>query len=448
MQCHHLARQDSSSTSFSDRSASSFSTASDDDDLTLPSFEDEHETETGKSTPQSDDIAMQGDEEPPYDYKRHGRAILTDEQAREIFRHKPSPDSKERDRAGILARTYGVSVKTVRDIWVGRTWYRATVHLDPSKPVSAERLQRRPGRPRGVKDSRPRTRKWPRFDTAAAALGLDPRLLMQLADAARAGRWPQGDGASAGSSGGGGDTAAFDVVAAAARFFALAPLALQTAASASAAAAAGPAAAAADSSAPTPSLPTTPPRAAPGAAPSYSTPAAAPRPLDPPAVARNHQHGVFERGWAGPGAAAGGAPLRDMVDPFQPDFGFWSSANMSQPGPAEAGAGAEDGGADWGEPLACNLRLRFDPVACSREWGAPWPHVACYDGDGSGCSGSSWAQAAACGAGASGCLAQDGGAAAAVPHAWELGGNGPVAYMGGEGVPVLSGALPARYERG
>ena len=374
---------------------------------------------------------MGGDEESPYDYKRHGRAILTDEQARDIFRHKPSPNSKERDRAGILARTYGVSVKTVRDIWVGRTWYRATVHLDPSKPVSAERLQRRPGRPRGAKDSRPRTRKWPRFDTAAAALGLDPRLLMQLADAARAGRWPQGDGASAGSSGGGGDTAAFDVVAAAARFFALAPLALQTAASASAAAAAGPAAAAADSSAPTPSLPTTPPRVAPGAAPSYSTPAAAPRPLDPPAVARNHQRGVYERGWAGPGSAAGGAPPFEVVDPFQPDFGFWSSANMSQPGPAEAGAGAEDGGADWGEPLACNLRLRFDPVACSREWGAPWPHHhAGWGGVGGG--GSSWAQ--------------DGGAATAAPHAWELGGNGPVAYMGGEG--VLSGALPARYERG
>ena len=136
-----------------------------------------------------------------------------------------------------------------------------------------------------------------------------------------------------------------------------------------------------------------------------------------------------------------------MVDPFQPDFGFWSSANMSQPGPAEAGAGAEDGGADWGEPLACNLRLRFDPVACSREWGAPWPanlhcspvavEAAAVSSGGVGGRRLSWAQSAACGAAASGCWAQDGGVAAAAQQAWEMGWNGPAAYMGGEG--VLSG---------
>ena len=90
---------------------------------------------------------------------RHGRAVLNDDQAKEIFRWKPFPDLKERDRAGYLARLFGVSVKTIRDIWVGRTWYRATFNLDPQKPVEAERLLKRPGRPRGVKDSKPRAKK-------------------------------------------------------------------------------------------------------------------------------------------------------------------------------------------------------------------------------------------------------------------------------------------------
>ena len=92
-------------------------------------------------------------------YKRHGRAILTDEQARAIFQVKPSPFARDRDRAGALARAYGVSVKTVRDIWVGRTWYRATFDLDPTAPISPERLHKKPGRPKGAKDSKPRVKK-------------------------------------------------------------------------------------------------------------------------------------------------------------------------------------------------------------------------------------------------------------------------------------------------
>ena len=95
----------------------------------------------------------------------HGRAILVFEQAQEIFRYKSISFAKERDKAGILARVYGVSVKTIRDIWVGRTWYRATFHLDPSKPISPERLMRRAGRPKGAKDSTPRARKLASFRT-------------------------------------------------------------------------------------------------------------------------------------------------------------------------------------------------------------------------------------------------------------------------------------------
>jgi hypothetical protein len=40
-------------------------------------------------------------------FKRHGRAILTDEQAQTIFRHKPTAFAQDRDKAGLLARLYG-----------------------------------------------------------------------------------------------------------------------------------------------------------------------------------------------------------------------------------------------------------------------------------------------------------------------------------------------------
>ena len=97
--------------------------------------------------------------EPVCSLRGHGRAILTNEQAQAIFRNKPTPNSKERDKAGALARMFGVSVKTVRDIWIGRTWYRATYHLDESKPPAIERLVKKAGRPKGVKDSKPRIKK-------------------------------------------------------------------------------------------------------------------------------------------------------------------------------------------------------------------------------------------------------------------------------------------------
>ncbi len=51
-----------------------------------------------------------------------------------------------------IARTYGVSEKTVRDIWKGRTWSKETWHLDTARIVSIKR----PGRPKGCKDTRPR----------------------------------------------------------------------------------------------------------------------------------------------------------------------------------------------------------------------------------------------------------------------------------------------------
>ena len=88
---------------------------------------------------------------------KNSRIILSEQDARAIFQNKPPNGGRDRRRADMLASLYGVSVKTIRDIWVGRTWYRSTCHLDPSKPVNLHRLQRKPGRPLGAKDSKPRT---------------------------------------------------------------------------------------------------------------------------------------------------------------------------------------------------------------------------------------------------------------------------------------------------
>ena len=87
---------------------------------------------------------------------KNSRIILSEQDARAIFQNKPPNGGRDRRRADMLASLYGVSVKTIRDIWVGRTWYRSTCHLDPSKPVNLHRLQRKPGRPLGAKDSKPR----------------------------------------------------------------------------------------------------------------------------------------------------------------------------------------------------------------------------------------------------------------------------------------------------
>jgi len=92
--------------------------------------------------------------------KRQGRAILSEDQARMIFKHKPSPFAKDRGRAGALARAFGVSVKTIRDVWIGRTWCRATLDLTPdSQSDDSSRLHKKAGRPLGPKDSKPRMRK-------------------------------------------------------------------------------------------------------------------------------------------------------------------------------------------------------------------------------------------------------------------------------------------------
>ena len=77
------------------------------------------------------------------------RTILTLEQALQIFEIKldnSNPLSGRRTAAAV-ARSFGVSEKTVRDIWIGRTWVREMMHLDPARAAKACNLKL-PGRPK------------------------------------------------------------------------------------------------------------------------------------------------------------------------------------------------------------------------------------------------------------------------------------------------------------
>ena len=81
------------------------------------------------------------------------RAILTREQVIEIFEFRPS--SVFHRSSSNVALKYGVSEKTIRDIWNGRTWHSETQHMDTLRPA---RTVLPPGRPLGRKDSAPRRR--------------------------------------------------------------------------------------------------------------------------------------------------------------------------------------------------------------------------------------------------------------------------------------------------
>jgi len=75
------------------------------------------------------------------------RAKLTQADVVEIFLCKHSHKSPT-----VVSRLCGVSEKTVRDIWSGRTRSKETQHLDPSRAVLLKKI----GRPAGSKDSKPR----------------------------------------------------------------------------------------------------------------------------------------------------------------------------------------------------------------------------------------------------------------------------------------------------
>ena len=84
------------------------------------------------------------------------RAVLTAEDAVQIFRRSPRCDMSSSATAMSLGREYGVSEKAVRDIWTARTWAKETRHLDPQRPPRVSKL---PGRPLGKRDGVPRRRK-------------------------------------------------------------------------------------------------------------------------------------------------------------------------------------------------------------------------------------------------------------------------------------------------
>ena len=93
---------------------------------------------------------------------RGSRNVLTAIQAMDIFRLKAESalglksDAIPRSNAKRVAKLYGISSKTVKDIWMGKTWYRATHFLDPNRADAIQRLGKRPGRPKGAKDRKPR----------------------------------------------------------------------------------------------------------------------------------------------------------------------------------------------------------------------------------------------------------------------------------------------------
>ena len=93
--------------------------------------------------------------------KGRSRTVLTKQEVIEIFKLKQQATSSKTStfQSEQVCKMFGVSPKTIRDIWVGRTWYRATHQLDPARKDSSIRLGRQPGRPKGSKDARPRVRK-------------------------------------------------------------------------------------------------------------------------------------------------------------------------------------------------------------------------------------------------------------------------------------------------
>jgi hypothetical protein len=95
---------------------------------------------------------------------RRRRSTLCREQAMAIYAMRATDDGGDgaAGRSGCsadaVARQFGVTSKTIRDIWKGRTWFRDTFLLDAGGRAAllTDRFARRPGRPKGSKDTKPR----------------------------------------------------------------------------------------------------------------------------------------------------------------------------------------------------------------------------------------------------------------------------------------------------
>ena len=84
------------------------------------------------------------------DARTKPRAILTREIARDIYRYKienmEAVASAVGRHACMLAGMYGVSEKTIRDIWTARTWSEETIVLDPARRKKSANERTSPSR--------------------------------------------------------------------------------------------------------------------------------------------------------------------------------------------------------------------------------------------------------------------------------------------------------------
>ena len=93
----------------------------------------------------------------PITNQSNRRAVLTEEQAREIFEFRKSHSFNSFHAAStFLSKKFKISSKAVRDIWSGRSWLDATYDLWGSSERPKKKVV---GRPKGKKDSKPRKSK-------------------------------------------------------------------------------------------------------------------------------------------------------------------------------------------------------------------------------------------------------------------------------------------------
>jgi hypothetical protein len=113
---------------------------------------------------------------------RKTRAILTEQQAVEIFRFKSASAIPQIKLSALfVARRYGIHEKTVRDIWKQRTWSHATRSLDGS---AGSMETKRIGRPVGSKNKKPRNRKLAEYASSSSFSPSPPNAL-------ECDNWPQ-----------------------------------------------------------------------------------------------------------------------------------------------------------------------------------------------------------------------------------------------------------------
>uniref|UniRef100_A0A6U6C969 Uncharacterized protein n=1 Tax=Guillardia theta TaxID=55529 RepID=A0A6U6C969_GUITH len=93
--------------------------------------------------------------------KKKKKAILTPVMALEIYSYRNVDTENKTAESCEVANKYGISSKSVRDIWDRRTWARITRQMwtRQEKEDYDKTHQRGPGRPSGTKDSKPRKRR-------------------------------------------------------------------------------------------------------------------------------------------------------------------------------------------------------------------------------------------------------------------------------------------------